>query len=223
MDEQIEQTWKTSLQTEFSKEYWQALSLDIQASYLINEPPIYPPKPAVFRAFELCPLNQVKVVILGQDPYHGPNQATGLAFSVPNGTPVPPSLKNIYNEIASDLGTPVAHTGNLERWAEQGVLLMNATLTVESGHAGSHQGKGWETFTDEVIRVISREREHVVFLLWGNFAQSKAQLIDESKHLVLKTTHPSPLSAHRGFLGCKHFSQTNEYLKIHSITEIEWQ
>ena len=162
------------------------------------------------------------MVILGQDPYHGPGQAMGLAFSVPGGVTIPPSLRNVYKEIESDIGTPPPQSGNLEHWAQQGVLLLNSTLTVEAEKAGSHQGRGWEQFTDAVIETVSDEREHVVFLLWGAYAGAKTSLIDESKHLILTAPHPSPLSASKGFLGCKHFSKTNEYLKNHSITEIEW-
>ena len=218
----IPEAWKTHLQRETEKDYWQPLTLEVNASYLINEPPVYPPAPLVFNALKLCPPTKVKVVILGQDPYHGPGQAIGLSFSVPNGAKVPPSLQNIYKEIAVDLDQPIPTSGDLKHWAKQGALLLNSTLTVESGNAGSHQGKGWEQFTDQIIKTVSNEREHVVFLLWGKFAESKSDLIDESKHLILTAPHPSPLSAHRGFFGCKHFSQTNEYLKNHSIKEIKW-
>jgi len=218
----LPEAWKTNLQTETEKPHWQTLTLDINASYLINDPPVYPPAPLVFNALKLCPPNQVKVVILGQDPYHGEGQAMGLSFSVPDGVKIPPSLQNIYKEIASDLDQPIPETGNLELWAKQGVLLLNATLTVEAGNAGSHQSKGWEQFTDQIICTISQERQHVVFLLWGKFAQDKSNLIDASKHLILTAPHPSPLSAHRGFFGCKHFSQTNEYLENHAIKPIAW-
>ena len=160
---------------------------------------------------------------MGQDPYHGPNQAHGLCFSVNDKIPLPPSLQNIYKEIESDLNIKTYTTGNLERWAKQGVFLLNATLTVQSGMAGSHQGKGWETFTDAVIKILSQEKEHLVFLLWGSYAQQKASLIDEDKHLVLKAVHPSPLSAYRGFFGCKHFSKTNEYLRLNGLSEIDWR
>jgi uracil-DNA glycosylase len=218
----LPQAWKTHLQAEMQKDYWRPLTLEINASYLIDEPSVYPPAPRVFNALMLCPLDQVKVVILGQDPYHGPNQAMGLSFSVPDGVKIPPSLQNIYKEIASDLDQPIPDSGNLEHWAKQGVLLLNATLTVEASSAGSHQGKGWEQFTDQIIKTVSNKREHVVFLLWGKYAQAKQSLVDESKHLILTAPHPSPLSAHRGFLGCRHFSQTNEYLKQNNHSEIKW-
>lgn len=214
--------WKTLLSTETKKDYYQRLMLDVAAAYLVNDPPIYPPAELVFNAFELCPPKKTKVVILGQDPYHGKGQAMGLAFSVLGGTPIPPSLQNIFKELRSDVGMPIPESGNLSHWANQGVLLLNATLTVEAERAGSHQGKGWEQFTDQIIQTISDKKEHVVFLLWGNYAQAKSSLIDESKHLILTAPHPSPLSAHRGFFGCKHFSQTNEYLKNHAIKPIEW-
>ena len=214
--------WTTLIGGETNKDYFKQLMLEIEASYLIKNPPIYPPAPQVFNALHLCPPDQVKVVILGQDPYHGEGQAMGLSFSVPDGLKIPPSLQNIYKELANDLQQPVPTSGNLERWAKQGVLLLNATLTVESGDAGSHQSKGWEEFTDQVIRTVSDTQKNVVFLLWGKFAAAKSALIDESKHLILTAPHPSPLSAHRGFLGCKHFSQTNEYLKNHTIGPIVW-
>lgn len=217
---EIEKSWEKVLQEEFNKGYFKDLSKSVEKAYL--ERTVFPAREKVFNAFKLCPLNKVKVVILGQDPYHGAGQAHGLSFSVPDDIKIPPSLINIYKEIASDLGKEIPESGNLEHWAEQGVLLLNATLTVEEGQAGFHQGWGWETFTDEVIKKISEEKENVVFLLWGKFAQDKAKLIDESKHLILKTTHPSPLSAHRGFLGCRHFSQTNEYLEKNGLEEIEW-
>ena len=176
----------------------------------------------VFNAFELCPFDSVKVVILGQDPYHGVNQAHGLAFSVQDSITIPPSLKNIYKELEKDLGTPISKSGNLERWAKQGVLLLNTTLTVESGKAGSHQGWGWETFTDAVIQKISDTKENIVFLLWGKYAQEKGKIIDAGKHLVLTAAHPSPLSAYNGFFGCQHFSKTNIYLRKQNINEIIW-
>lgn len=218
----LPEAWKTHLQAELQKDYWQPLTLEVNASYLIDEPPVYPPAPLVFRALELCSSDQVKVVILGQDPYHGVDQAMGLSFSVPNGFKIPPSLQNIYKEIADDLNQSIPKSGNLEHWAKQGVLLLNATLTVEASNAGSHQGKGWEQFTDQIIKTVSNEKENVVFLLWGKFAQAKSNLIDESKHLILTAPHPSPLSAHRGFFGCNHFSQTNNYLKAQNLTEITW-
>lgn len=222
MDVRIEPSWKAVLAEEFNKDYFTRLTAEVKADYLLGHPPIYPPAPLVFNAFALCPLAQVKVVILGQDPYHGPGQAMGLSFSVPDGIRVPPSLRNIYKEIRDDVGGDVPESGNLERWATQGVLLLNATLTVEHGNAGSHQGRGWETFTDAVIRTVSQEREHVVFMLWGAYAGRKAELIDGTKHLILQAPHPSPLSAHRGFFGSRQFSQANEYLTTHGQTPIDW-
>lgn len=222
MDVSIESSWKVALKNEFVKEYFERLTAEVKADYLLGDPPIYPPARLVFNAFHLCPLPNVKVVILGQDPYHSPGQAMGLAFSVLEGVRTPPSLQNIYKEIEADLGTPPPSSGNLERWAKQGVLLLNASLTVAAHQAGSHQGKGWETFTDAVIETISREREHVVFLLWGAYASKKTELIDATKHMILNAPHPSPLSAHRGFFGCRHFSQTNEYLVTHDRTPIVW-
>jgi uracil-DNA glycosylase len=214
--------WKTYLAGETTKPYWEALTLDINASYLINEPSIYPPAPLVFNALKICPPSAVKVVILGQDPYHGPKQAMGLSFSVPDNVKVPPSLRNIYKELADDLDQPIPTSGNLTHWAKQGVLLLNATLTVEAGNAGAHQGRGWEQFTDQIIKTVSVEQDHVVFILWGKFAAAKSSLIDEQKHLILTAPHPSPLSSHRGFFGCKHFSQANEYLKNHALEIIHW-
>jgi len=219
---QLEESWKAILKNEFEKKYWQTLTAGVRADYLLNDPPIYPPAPKIFQAFALTPFEKVKVVILGQDPYHGPDQAMGLSFSVPDNQKIPPSLQNIYKEIESDLSIKKPTSGNLEQWATQGVLLLNATLTVEAHNAGSHQGRGWEQFTDAVIETISNKKEHVVFLLWGAYAGKKAELMDESKHLILKTTHPSPLSAHRGFLGSRHFSQTNHYLQSHNQKPIDW-
>ena len=212
--------WKTALGTETKQPYFAELAARVNLAYLGGQ--VFPLSPLVFNALTLCPFDQVRVVILGQDPYHGAGQAHGLSFSVPEGVQVPPSLRNMYKEIASDLGKPIHSSGNLERWAKQGVLLLNATLTVESGKPGSHQRLGWETFTDTIIKKISDEKEHVVFLLWGNFARAKASLIDNSKHLILEAPHPSPFSAHTGFLGCKHFSKTNQYLTEHDITPINW-
>jgi uracil-DNA glycosylase len=220
MDVKIETSWKEVLKDEFASPYFEELSKTIREAYL--QGPVYPPPKQVFNAFELCPFNKVKVVILGQDPYHGKGQAHGLCFSVPEGVRQPPSLQNIYKEIRDDLGKEIPESGNLERWARQGVLLLNATLTVLPSQAGSHQGFGWERFTDAVIKVISERKEHVIFLLWGRYAQEKGGHIDESKHLVLKAAHPSPFSAHSGFFGCKHFSKTNEYLKEHSLEPINW-
>lgn len=212
--------WNLILSDEFKKPYFQALLLEIQELYLTNT--IFPAPQNVFNAFSLCPFDQVKVVILGQDPYHGAGQAQGLAFSVPDTVKIPPSLKNIYKEIQTDLGIAIPQSGNLEHWTKQGVFLLNTTLTVEEGKPNSHQGLGWETFTDAVIKTISDRKEHVVFLLWGNAARSKAALIDKTKHLVLEAPHPSPFSARNGFFGCKHFSKTNHYLRTHRLPEIMW-
>lgn len=220
MDVTIEPTWKNALAHTFEEPYFVALTDFVRSAYRTG--PVFPSAKLIFNAFNQCPLDTVQVVILGQDPYHGPGQAHGLSFSVPDGVAIPPSLRNIYKEIATDIGTVPPASGNLERWASQGVLLLNATLTVLPGQAGSHQKKGWEQFTDTVIATVSKEREHVVFLLWGNFARSKKELIDTAKHLVLEAAHPSPLSAHNGFFGCKHFSQTNTYLTSHGYTPIQW-
>ena len=216
----IEPSWKTALATEFSAPYWSALSDFVKQEYASTT--VYPPPKLIFNAFDTCPFEAVRVVILGQDPYHGARQAHGLSFSVPDGTKVPPSLKNIYKELHDDVGKDIPQVGNLERWAEQGVLLLNATLTVRAGSPGSHQGKGWEQFTDAVIRKLSDEREHLVFMLWGNYAKAKGAYIDRTKHLVLEAAHPSPYSAHSGFFGCKHFSKANEYLKKNGSTPILW-
>lgn len=220
MSIKLESSWKEALKEEFEKPYFKKLSQTVKTAYLTQS--VFPPPKLVFNAFSQCPFDNVKVVILGQDPYHGKGQAHGLSFSVPDDIQTPPSLQNIYKEIKSDVGTEIASSGNLEHWAKQGVLLLNATLTVLQGTPGSHQGLGWETFTDGVIRKISDEKEHIVFLLWGKYAQGKEVLIDPSRHLVLKAPHPSPFSAHTGFLGCKHFSQTNTYLRQHGFEEIEW-
>ena len=220
MNVQIEDSWQKKLKPEFEKDYFKSLTATVRQKYL--KEPTYPPPQLVFNAFALCPFDQVKVVILGQDPYHGPKQAMGLSFSVPDGVRTPPSLMNMYKEIRDDIGIPIPESGNLERWAKQGVLLLNATLTVRAGEAGSHQGLGWEQFTDAVIEKISEEKENVVFLLWGSYARSKKPLIDSSKHLVLEAPHPSPLSAHRGFFGCKHFSQANFFLESHGQISIKW-
>lgn len=216
----IESSWKDVLSPEFEKEYFKTLTKKVRKAYLSKA--VFPPPKLVFNAFLHCPFEKVKVVILGQDPYHGMGQAHGLSFSVPDGVKAPPSLQNIYKEIAVDIGTDISQSGNLERWAKQGVLLLNATLTVEKGNAGSHQGLGWEQFTDAVIQKISDGKEHIVFLLWGKYAQEKGKNIDTSKHLVLTAAHPSPFSVHNGFFGCRHFSKTNEYLKKHTIEPIEW-
>jgi uracil-DNA glycosylase len=220
MNVPIEDGWKKALAAEFTQEYWSNLTTFVRHEYETKT--VYPHPDDVFNAFYLCPFDRVKVVILGQDPYHGPGQAHGLSFSVPTSTPLPPSLKNIYREIASDLGTPTQTHGNLEAWATQGVLLLNATLTVIAGNPGSHHGHGWEEFTDAVIQKLSDDREHLVFMLWGNYAKKKGSHIDRQKHLVLEAAHPSPLGAYKGFFGCKHFSKANEYLKEHSRAPIRW-
>ncbi len=221
MDVKIEKSWKKALAEEFEKPYFKELAEFVRGEYMKFR--VFPPPKYVFHAFELCPYDKVRVVILGQDPYHGAGQAHGLCFSVPEETPVPPSLQNIYKEIRDDISNvSVPHTGNLLRWAAQGVLLLNATLTVRAGSPGSHQGKGWEQFTDAVIEKLSRDKEHLVFLLWGNYAQKKGGMIDEKKHLVLKAAHPSPYSASSGFFGCKHFSKTNDYLKSIGEKPIDW-
>ena len=220
MDVQIEESWKPLLQPEFDKDYFRTLTDFVCQEYRTQT--IYPPGRLIFNAFNLCPFSQVKVVIIGQDPYHGPGQAHGLCFSVNDGIPFPPSLVNIFKEIKNDIGTEPPATGNLTRWARQGVLLLNATLTVRAHQAGSHQGHGWEAFTDSVIRLLADRKEHLVFILWGAYAQRKGAFIDRSKHLVLTSAHPSPLSAYNGFFGNRHFSKTNEYLKAHGMTEIVW-
>lgn len=220
MNVQMEASWKEILKAEFEKEYFKELSQKVRDAYLSST--VYPPPKLVFNAFAHCHFDDVKVVILGQDPYHGPGQAMGLSFSVPNGVRIPPSLLNMYKEIEADIGTTIPTSGNLERWAEQGVLLLNATLTVGAREAGSHQGWGWEEFTDAIIQHLSDKREHIVFMLWGSYAQKKGAAINWEKHLILEAPHPSPLSAHRGFLGCKHFSQCNTYLSEHNILPISW-
>ncbi len=220
MEVRIEDTWKSALSEVFQRDFFMELTGFVKEEYLTNK--IFPPGKEIFNAFWHCPLPKVKVVILGQDPYHGPGQAHGLSFSVRPGVPFPPSLLNIFKEIKLDLGQDLPPDGDLTRWADQGVFLLNATLTVRAHQAGSHQGKGWETFTDEVIKVINQERENVVFLLWGAYAQKKSALIDSEKHLVLKAPHPSPLSAHRGFLGCGHFSKANQYLIDQGLDPIRW-
>ncbi len=221
MSIQIHNSWKKHLKDEFEKPYFKTLTQFVKNEYKTKT--IYPPGPQIFAAFDRCPWENVKVVIIGQDPYHGPNQANGLCFSVADGIPHPPSLKNIFKELQTDLGLDIPTSGNLERWADQGVLMLNATLTVEAHKAGSHQNKGWETFTDAVIQKISNEKEGVVFLLWGGYAQKKGRKIDATKHHILKSGHPSPLSANRGFwFGNKCFSETNSYLKSQNQKEIEW-
>lgn len=220
VDVKIAPSWKPRLEQEFSKPYFAALTEFVKAEYKTNV--VYPPGNEIFRAFDHCAFDDVKVVIIGQDPYHGPGQANGLCFSVRDGVRHPPSLMNIFKEIAADLGKPIPVSGDLDRWARQGVLLLNATLTVRASSPGSHQNKGWEQFTDAVIRVVSAEKDHVVFLLWGAYAQKKGEVIDRSKHLVLMSAHPSPFSADRGFFGSRHFSKANEYLRGKGLSEIEW-
>lgn len=220
MDVKIAPSWKEKLSPEFNKPYFLALTKFVKEEYKNGR--VFPPGKEIFNAFHHCDFDKVKVVIIGQDPYHGSGQANGLCFSVRDDIKIPPSLVNIFKEIKEDIGKSIPATGNLERWAEQGVFLLNATLTVRAQSPGSHQNKGWEIFTDEVIKTISEAKEHIVFLLWGAFAQNKAALIDGSKHLVLKSAHPSPFSAHRGFLGNRHFSKTNAYLKEHGKSEIDW-
>ena len=220
MNVRIDPSWQQRLQSEFDKPYFEALTSFVRHEYATKT--VYPPGSQIFAAFDACPFDRVKVVILGQDPYHEPNQAHGLCFSVNDQVPFPPSLQNIFKEIESDLGIPVPQSGNLTRWAQQGVLLLNATLTVEAHRAASHQGKGWETFTDAVIHKLAEERDHLVFILWGAYAQRKGEFIDRNRHLVLQSPHPSPLSAHRGFFGNHHFSQTNNYLSAHGIEPIQW-
>lgn len=221
-DVKIEESWKKVLHGEFSKPYFQNIILHLKTEKTQGKT-IYPPGPFIFNAFNTTPLSKVKVVILGQDPYHGPGQAHGLCFSVQNGVPAPPSLVNIFKELRDDIGMEIPMHGNLTKWAEQGVFLLNASLTVRAGEPMSHAKIGWATFTDQVIKTISAECTHVVFLLWGKFAQEKSALIDGAKHLILKAAHPSPLSAHNGFLGCRHFSKTNEYLMQQGIPPVDWQ
>lgn len=221
MDVKIHPSWKEHLSDEFAQPYFKKLTDFVKQEYQ-NEV-VYPPPKHVFRAFDLCPFDEVKVVILGQDPYHGKGQANGLCFAVREDMRLPPSLQNIFKEIENDLKAPLKNrSGDLERWARQGVLLLNATLTVRAQLAGSHQNKGWEQFTDAVVDALSREREHIVFMLWGNYAKAKGAHIDRMKHLVLEAAHPSPFAADKGFFGCKHFSQANEYLKEHGKKPINW-
>lgn len=220
MEVKIEQSWKEQLNSEFEKDYFNNLISFVQSEYTSKL--IYPEEKDIFNAFDLCTFKDVKVVILGQDPYHGPNQAHGLSFSVKDGIKSPPSLRNIFKEINQDLETPIPESGDLTRWAKQGILLLNATLTVEATKAGSHQKKGWEKFTDAVIKLLSDKNENIAFILWGAYAQKKGAIIDESKHLVLKSVHPSPLSAYNGFFGNNHFSKVNEYLQSHHKAVIDW-
>jgi uracil-DNA glycosylase len=218
---QLEESWKSRLSEEFEKDYMLSLR-QFLVDQKKNGKTVYPKGGDMFAALDAVPFDKIKVIIIGQDPYHGPGQAHGLCFSVPDGVQTPPSLKNIYKEIESDLGIQKGASGNLSHWAEQGVLLLNSVLSVEAGKAASHQGKGWEQFTDKIIEKLNAERESLVFLLWGSYAHKKGAVIDANKHLVLKSVHPSPLSAHRGYLGCKHFSKTNNYLESQGLKPIEW-
>lgn len=220
MNVAIEESWKEVLSPEFEKDYFIRLTDFVRQEYQTTT--VYPPGKLIFNAFNLCPYPKVKVVIIGQDPYHGPGQAHGLCFSVNDGVLFPPSLQNIFKEIQSDLGSPIPETGNLTRWAEQGVLMLNATLTVRAHQAGSHQHRGWEEFTDAAIRALAENREHLVFILWGAYAQKKGAFISRDRHLVLTSVHPSPLSAYHGFFGNKHFSRANAYLEAHGETPIVW-
>lgn len=220
MNVRIAPSWKAKLENEFEKDYFCTLADFVRREY--SSSVVYPPGNEIFRAFDCCDFDDVKVVIIGQDPYHGPKQANGLCFSVRDGVRVPPSLVNIFKEINRDLGKPIPQSGDLTRWAKQGVLLLNATLTVRASSPGSHQNKGWELFTDQVIQTLSDEKENLVFLLWGSYAQRKGDLIDRSKHCVLISPHPSPFSADRGFFGCRHFSKANEYLRRKGLKEIDW-
>ena len=220
MEVRIEESWKQVLQSEFDKPYFVDLVQFVKTAYAKGK--IYPPAPLIFNAFDQCSFDDVKVVIIGQDPYHGSGQAHGLCFSVNDGVIFPPSLINIFKEIERDLNIALPTSGNLTRWANQGVLLLNATLTVQAHQAGSHQGKGWETFTDAVIKTLAEQKSDLVFMLWGSYAQRKGAYIDSQKHLVLKTVHPSPLSAYRGFIGCGHFSVANEFLRARGKQEIKW-
>lgn len=222
MDVKIENSWKEQLQKEFTKPYFLQIVTHLKTEKATGAT-IYPPGSLIFNAFNTTPFNEVKVVILGQDPYHGPGQAMGLCFSVPDGIAPPPSLQNIFKELHTDIGMPIPSTGNLTPWAKQGVLLLNAILTVRANEAASHSKIGWMNFTDAAIKKISEEKSGIVFLLWGRFAQEKQQFIDATKHFILKAAHPSPLSAHNGFLGCKHFSKTNELLIKQGKTPIDWK
>jgi uracil-DNA glycosylase len=221
MEVRIDDSWKPVLKEEFNKDYFRKLADFVRNEYRSGT--VYPPGGLVFNAFDLCPFDKVRAVIIGQDPYHGPGQAHGLCFSVREGVSYPPSLVNIFKEIEADLGCKPGESGNLSRWAAQGVLLLNATLTVRAHLAGSHQRKGWEEFTDNVISILNREKTNLVFFLWGAYAQKKCESIDRSKHLVLESVHPSPLSASRGFFGNRHFSRCNQYLESHCIEPINWQ
>ncbi|MBK7132553.1 MAG: uracil-DNA glycosylase [Bacteroidales bacterium] len=221
MEVKIEPSWKEKLGNEFESDYFIKLAEFVKQEYQAGT--VYPPGSLIFNAFNLCPFEKVKAVIIGQDPYHGPGQAHGLCFSVKDGVGFPPSLINIFKEINLDMGISRPVSGNLERWASQGVLLLNATLTVRAHLAGSHQKKGWEQFTDSVISTLNKEKEHLVFFLWGAYAQKKGEAIDRSRHLVLESVHPSPLSASRGFFGNKHFSRCNQYLEEHGVLPVDWR
>lgn len=221
-DVRIEEGWKNALKDEFDKEYFRRLTAFVRGEYAANPGAVYPPGPKIFAAFDASPFDKTKVVILGQDPYHGPGQANGLAFSVNPGVAVPPSLRNIFTEVCADTSAPAPADGDLTRWARQGVLLLNSTLTVRAGSPKSHASRGWEQFTSAAIRALSAQRSGLVFLLWGSDAISKQSLIDPSRHLILTAPHPSPLSAHRGFFGRHHFSQANNWLQNHGQTPIEW-
>lgn len=220
MEVKIAPDWNELLREEFEKPYFEELTRFVKEEYATRR--IYPRGSNIFRAFDKCPLGKLKVVIIGQDPYHGPGQAHGLCFSVAEGVPHPPSLQNIFKEVAADIGTPIPASGNLDRWAEQGVLLLNAVLTVREHEAASHAGRGWEQFTDAVVRKIAERKQGVVYLLWGSYAQRKGAIADPTQNCILKAVHPSPLSAYRGFLGCKHFSKANEYLLSTGQTPINW-
>lgn len=221
MEVKIENSWKEVLKEEFDKDYFARLTTFVREEYRSGTP-IYPPAKLIFNAFDHCPFDKVKVVILGQDPYHGAGQANGLCFSVNKGVAFPPSLLNIFKEIANDTGNPIPEDGDLTRWSEQGVLLLNATLTVRASQAGSHQKRGWEEFTDAAIRQLATRRKNIVFILWGSYAQKKGAFIDTEKHLVLKSPHPSPLSAYQGFFGNHHFTLANDYLAQHGKEKIKW-
>lgn len=220
MNVTIDDSWKRHLEREFQEEYFRKLADFVRGEYVAKT--VYPPPAKIFRAFDLCPFDAVKVVILGQDPYHGARQANGLCFSVNDDVPPPPSLHNIFRELHDDLGVPIPKNGNLERWAARGVLLLNATLTVAARQAGSHQNKGWEEFTDAAIEALSDQKEHLVFLLWGRYAQEKGKVIDRKKHHVLTAAHPSPFSVNGGFFGCKHFSKANDYLTSVGKEPVDW-
>lgn len=220
MDVKISESWKNLLQEEFNKPYFEELTRFVKSEYSAGQ--VFPAGRNIFRAFDKCPFDRLKVVIIGQDPYHGVGQANGLCFSVDDGVQYPPSLQNIFKEIHDDIGSPIPSSGNLDRWAEQGVLLLNAVLTVRAHQAASHAGRGWEQFTDAVVRTIAQRKEGVVYMLWGNYAQRKGQIADPERNLILKSVHPSPLSVYRGFFGCKHFSKANDYLIKSGKEPIVW-